>query len=173
MKIRYQIASEDVAAFNLQHLNGLPAIKKRQLKSRVTLSVIYGLTALGLFIYEPGYWPFAWLLMFFAILWFIFYPKVWEQRLRKKILKALKDKQYGLYELDLGPDGIFAKNDKMEGFLSWQKIKKIVVTDNHIFMYLTEDDGIIISKAGLEDTFDWGKLCERVKMVRLIVCQLL
>lgn len=165
MKIRYQIGSEDVVAFNLQHLISLPAISKKHLKSRVILSVIYGLTALGLFIYDPGYWPFAWLLMFFAILWFIFYPKVWEQRLRRKILKALKDKQYGLCELDLREDGIFAKNDKMEGFLSWQEIKKVVVTDNHIFIYLTEDDGIIISKSGLQekDRVDWRRLCEWVR----------
>lgn len=163
MKIRYKINSEDVAAFNMQHLKGLPAIKRQQLKHRILLSVVYGLIAVGLFIYEPGYWPFAWLLMFFAVLWYVFYPRVWEHRVRKKILKLYKDKHYGVCELDVGTDGIRVKNDKMEGSLGWDRVKRVVTTDRHIYMYLTEDDGIIISKDGVEACVDWEELVAAVR----------
>lgn len=163
MKIQYKISSEDVAAFNLQHLKALPQTKKQLLKRRILLSAIYGLLAIALFIYEPGYWPFAWLLMFFAILWFIFYPSAWEYRVRKKILKAFKDKQYEISEIDFSKDGIWVKNDQREGFLNWADLKKVMMTNEHIFMYLTEDDGIIISRAGLKKDVYWEKLCMFIK----------
>lgn len=163
MNIRYKIAAEDVATFNLQHLKGLPAIRKKQLWHRIIVSGIYGLVAIGLFIYEPAFWPFAWLLMFFAILWFIFYPTVWQHRLRKKILKVFKNKQYTTSEINFSSDGLFAKNNEKEVQIPWSNIKKLVHTDQHIFMYLTEDDGIIIPKAGLEKEVNWNELYEFIK----------
>lgn len=158
IKIRYKIGSEDVAAFNLQHLKEVPSLKKKQWRGRVILSLVYGLIAIALFVYEPAYWPFSWLLMFFAILWFIFYPGVWEQRVRKKVLKIAEKKEYGVSELDFDEDGIAIKNDDMEGVMSWIHIKKVVQTDQHIFMYLTDEEAIIIPRAGLEDEVDWDEL---------------
>lgn len=158
MKIRYKIEGEDAVAFNVQHICRLPKIRRLQLRDRIIISALYGLIAIGLFIYEPLYWPFAWLLMFGGIVCFLFYPKVCERRIRTKISRTFKNKEYGMYELELTSEGIFAKNDIKEGYIHWAGVKKIIKNDQHVFLYLTEDDAIIIPKDGIEADASWEDL---------------
>lgn len=163
MRISYKIKSEDIIAWNVQHLNQVPRLKKLQLRNRLIISSLYGLIAISWFIYEPAHWPFAWILMFLAVLWYLFYPTVSDYRMIKKIGKAFKDREFGVKELRFNDDGIWAKNGIREGDIPWVAIKRIVYSDQYIFIYLTEDDALIIPRNGIDDFISWEKLSDCIK----------
>lgn len=163
MKIICEVKCEDVVAFNIQHLKKISGVKKVYLRNRNRISSLYGLIALGWLIYEPACWPFAWVLMFLAILWFFFYPKIWELRVAKKVRKVFKEKQSIVNELEFSDDGIWAKNATKKGQIPWAAVKRIISGDRYIFLYLTEDDAIIIPRDGLEDFLSWEQLSDSIK----------
>lgn len=163
MKIKYEVTCEDVMAFNIEHLKKTASIKKLQGRNRNAIASLYALIAIALFIYESTYWPFAWMLMFIAILWFLFYPKAWELRVTKKIRKIFKDKESIVNELEFNNDGIRAKSAKQEGLIPWTAVKRIISGDQYLFLYLTDDDAIIIPRKEVEDFLIWEELSSCIK----------
>lgn len=163
MKITYVLENEDVINFNIQHLNKLSRIKKIQKKNRILISSLYGIIALTWVIIDPGHWPMSWILAFLGVLWYFFYPKVCQRRMSKKVRKIFKNKEIKSQELEFNHQGIQAKKGNQSGFIPWNAIKKIVQNENYLFLYLNEDDGIIIPRKEIENRISWEKLLDCVK----------
>jgi hypothetical protein len=164
MRISYTIKSEDIVAFNIQHLNKLSHIRRIKRKNKIIISTLYGAIALGWVVYKPMQWPMAWIVMFVGILWFYFYPKVWERGMVKKIKKIFKDKE-SRQELEFGHKGIWAKSDIKSGQIPKEEIKKIVENENYLFLYFNEENAIIIPKKEIEKNVKWEELLDCIKSV--------
>lgn len=164
MKIMYKMDSDDVVAFNLEHLRVSEKMKKKVWRGRLGLSFIYGVIAVFLLIYNRDFWPFSWLLIFFSILWFVFYSRVLELRVRKKILKAYRGREYSLYELDLNGQRMMVTVGGRSECIDWEKVKRLVQTGEHIFMYFSEEDAVIVPRKKLIKG-DWGQLNEFISLL--------
>lgn len=163
MKIIYTITNEDIVKFNIQHLSKLSRIKRVQKKNKVIISSLYIAIAIAWFICKPSHWPMAWILLFLGTLWYFFYPKVWERRMVKKINKIFKDKPCKAQELEFRPNGIWAKSDSYRGEIPWNAIERVVENKNYLFLYLSEEDAIIIPRSEVESGVDWEELLDCIK----------
>lgn len=164
MKVSYKVKEEDIVTFNLWHLKTMPKLVKTRNRSRLLVSGFYGAIGVGFFAFDRSYWAFSWILIFLAVMWALFYPRVWERRLRKKVLKALKGREdHGVHSLEFEDEGVVAKNDIKEGWIPWENILRIVETGEHIFLYITEDNAVIVPREGLDDEEEWNELCEEVR----------
>lgn len=163
-KIKYRLTSEDVASFNIDHLKRRPGWKKTNFIYRICMASMYAGTGIVWFLLSPGNWPVSWIFVFVAILWWCFYTKTWERRIRKQVLKAYKKQnrpipeEQGVHELILNSEKIVAKHNNHEGAIRWDQILQAVVREDYAFLYMTDLDAIIIPKHGLQNVNDWRYL---------------
>lgn len=157
MKISYTIRAEDRVMFNIQHLNKSSRIEKIKSKNRIILSILYGVIGLILIIYKPEYWPMTWIMIFLGILWYFFYPIVWKRGMIKKLKKMYTERE-SWQELEFRPQGIWARSNIRSGEIPKEAIKKIIKNEHYLFLYLNEEDAIIIPRREIEKDFAWEEL---------------
>lgn len=81
----------------------------------------------------------------------------------KKVRKIFKDKACKAQELEFRPNGIWAKSDTYAGEIPWNAIERVVENTDYVFLYLSEDDAIIIPRREVESGVDWKELLDCVK----------
>lgn len=167
MKIAYQLSLEDIIAFNVGHVSRSQKVQSKIRRNRFLIPFVYGVVALGLLALNTQFWPVSWFFGFLAVLWFIFYPQVWKQRVVSQVKKRYKEVDFNAshyaYELEFQKEGILASNAAHTNLLPWAKIINIEETVNHLFLFFTEDDGMIIPKKDFIEDNSWSEVIRVIK----------
>jgi len=169
MKIEYELRSEDVAAFNVDHLKRDNKLMKKLKRKRLIVTGLYMFSALICYILGDVFWPFALFLFFLGGLWWAFYLKWWEYKMKRQVIRTYKRRNQkkpedkGMHELNFKDSYIYAKNEEDGGKVPWKDIFEAVIRDDYIFLYMSECDAIIIPRRRLDEEYLWGDLCDFVK----------
>lgn len=168
MEIEYTTDLEDVLAFNLYHLRKNPGLGARQRRSRILIVSVYGLVGLSWLYFDPGHWLMALIFLGLGGLWYRFYNRTWEERVRRQIHKSypkIKEakKAEEKQRLRLKADGIYVQRGGQEGLISWAQIFNLVCLDDYIYIYLNQEESIIIPRKKIVGNIIWDKLCEGLR----------
>lgn len=156
MEITYELTEEDYVVFNLHHIKNSPILKRNFRIIRSVLPVIAALIAFfvgtGVFNQPRVYWVIISLLLMIG-LWF-YYPKVYEQSIRKQAMRLLNEGDnssfFGVKKLIIEEESIrIIDADASESKISKKNIKEIKEYENHIILYLSAIQGVIIPRRNL------------------------
>lgn len=156
MEITYELTEEDYTEFNLIHIKNSPSLKRNFKIIRVVLPVIAALIAFFIgtsVFYQPvSYWIIISLLLMIG-LWF-YYPKVYEDSIRKQAKRLLNEGDnssfFGVKKLIIEEESIrIIDADASESIISIQNIKEVKESENHIILYLSAIQGVIIPKRNM------------------------
>ncbi len=103
-----------------------------------------------------------------GILWLAFYHQYYDRTMRKRVRRFLEEGNneglLGPQELMLSPTSISVKDDETEAKSSWKNVKKVAVTEDYVFIYVTSVSAFIIPKRSFmaEISFDeLGEMCQK------------
>lgn len=166
MQISYQLSLDDIIAFNIDHISHNPKSQTKLRRNRIIIPFIYAVVAAGLLVLNSSFWPVSWFFGFLALLWAIFYPAAWKQRVQYQVKKTYKNVDFDsdefFYELELKREGVDATNPSHSAFIPWDKIITISNTDSHLFLYFSLDNGMIIPKASIEEDTPWPEIVTKI-----------
>lgn len=140
MRIRYDIAAEDLLAFNLHFHQKSPTLR------RTRMWVVLGLAAMivGMcfvaaeIIGNPVVlWiGFGWAVFFAAI-----YPRLYRRNLRRYTSRLFAEGQntklFGQHIAELRDNGLFDATEYLERTVFWKGIERIESLPGHTFVYLS------------------------------------
>lgn len=154
MNIEYNITESDYVDFQLNYLEVSDVLKKSFFKTKIILIFFYGFIFINICIYFRNNILLALianiLLIIFASLQIITYEKRTKNKIIKRLMKVIKkDDMKSLF----GKKRVSIDNDKLSYFedargsvFSLSEIKKILTSNNSLFLYLDEISAIIIPK---------------------------
>ena len=167
MEIVADITKEDVVAYNLYHAAHSPAIRRLQSRAVSLIFVVWALllAALVLCSDEPldtakAIWP-----LLLGPLLFLLLMKFWAPRHTKNAVRGMLDEGenkgiYGEHKIVLSPEGISESNTVQHTATSWNAVERVVVTDQHVFVYISAVSAVIAPRRAFVDTAHFMKFAE-------------
>lgn len=162
MTINFKIEKNDFLIHQLYLASKSQRIKKKRLRSRVLVPIIY--IGLGLvFLYGNNYFPMS-LVFTFSILWFLFYP-VWERKRYINYYKEFIEENYKerlgrISVLTFENDFIDVKEDGIESKIATKEIEEIVEIPSLLLIRFKTGQSFVLPKDKISDL---DKLRERLK----------
>lgn len=164
MKLSYTVSLEDVVLFNLEYIKALPESIKVVKRNRLILPIIYGVVGCGILLWQPQHWLMSAFVILLGAGWYFFYPRVWERktaRALKKHLKKREDLQLGgQHVLKIKDDSFEVKNDNRSVNIHWDEVRRSVINKNYVYLFLTEQDAIIIPRERIKEEIAWEEICK-------------
>lgn len=153
MTIDYKIDENDFLTHQLFLVSKSDRIRKRRLKSKVIVPLIY--FALGLFFFIVNNYLMATLFIIIGILWFLLYP-LWERQHYIKhylghIKENYKNRLGKTATLELSNDFIVAKDDGSESKVLTSEVEEISEIPSTIFIRLKGGQSFILPKDKITD----------------------
>ncbi len=162
MKLEYTLELDDVVSFSLRHMRQLPEAVRLRKRYRVLVPAIYFVVGCLWAFLLPQHWLVSIFIIILAGLWYRFYDKAWDlkkSKQLKKLFKKNKDLRVGEpQELILQNDCLVARSSSNEARIKWSSIIEMVEEKDSIYLYLTEEDGIIIPRERAGDDVEWDDL---------------
>ena len=162
MTINYKIDENDFLTYQLYIASKSDRIKKKRLRSKVIVSLIY--VAFGLLFFFDENFSFAIMFFIIGLLWFFIYP-LWEKRHYRKhyqgfIKENYKDRLGRIATLEFSNDFIFAKGNGSESKVLTTELEEINEIASTIFVRLKGGQSFILPKDKINDI---DKVKERLK----------
>ena len=153
MKHTYTLTMQDFLAYHFNFIQTSPVLKRALFIKRYFYPVIFlGLPTLITPLIQM---PYGYVLAFFAliaVLWVVFYNKVFTKSIVKKTHKFItSDKAkgiLGIHEVQVGEKQLSEKTDS--GVNVYHQIEHINETEEHLFIYVSTVMAIIIPKNSFE-----------------------
>lgn len=162
MKIEYTLELEDIVLYNLKYIRSLPESLKSIKRNRWILPLIYGSIGVAILGVTPEHWLMGGFLVLLSGLWFKFYPSVWDQKTARQLKRHFKKRDdlnlKTLNTINFKGDCFEVKSSSREGKIHWNQVIKAESDNLYIYLYLTEEDAIIIPKSRIDDKSKWEAL---------------
>ena len=148
MTINYKIDENDYLRHQLFVASKSERIKKKRLRSRILVPLIY--VVLGLYLLFQSNIPLAIIIFIFGMLWFFVYP-IWERRHYIKHYKGFikenyKDKLGITATVEFENDYILAKDSGSESKILTTEIEEINEIPTTVFVRLKGGKSLILPK---------------------------
>ena len=151
--IEYTINKEDLLDFNLYHIFNSKHYKRYALFSRVIGPVILILAPIILFFITSSLLYSLSVYGVVAPLWIIYYPRYLRWHTKKELKKILGEGEnrgvIGDMTIALTLTGIHQTSESGEEITYWSGVEKVIITDDHIFIYISTSKAYIIPKREL------------------------
>lgn len=160
MKFTYQLTNSDFLAYQLFLSSKSELHKKRRLRSRIIIPIIY--LVFGLFLAKSNNdIGIAVVLGGVAVLWFSMYPKYSKWRYKRhfeKHIEANNKKQVNKdIEIEFDKNSIKTKDSVSQGEIKGEEIKEIIETQHHFFVKLSTDQSLVVPKYKMENQAEFKK----------------
>ncbi|MFH1418413.1 MAG: YcxB family protein [Planctomycetota bacterium] len=154
MEAEINITREDILAFNVYHCEHSPSIRRRRLLAGAAFTFLFVVLLLLITFDsdEPGQmaleiWPFWLGLPIFWVLLLFWSPG---REVRRAVDKMLNEGRniclLGPHIVTLTSEAFAESSEFSQSQTRWQAVDRIVVTDEHAFLYLSSMSAIIIPK---------------------------
>lgn len=162
MEIKYKNTKEDFIETNLYAFNHSQSSKRYFQSIRLISSTLIFLIAIIL----RSNTLFMTLTIFFSIIWFVIYPKIFFAQLRKSY-KKLAEKNYSRLidteqTLILDESGILKNSVDVETKINWDSIDKVSSTDNQIIIFLNSMKVIVVPKNSFSNSEDLNNFLQYI-----------
>lgn len=151
MEIKFKLREEDYINFNIDHAKKSASLKKNLMLQRVMGPIIF--LAFPFLIKKQTEIPmWYWITIFSitSIVWFVFYPRYFNWRMKKSVRKMLKEGSnknlFSERKIKILETGILETTSIGETNLKWDQIDKIEETDDYIYIYISSISAHIIPK---------------------------
>ena len=141
MKIDYQLTKQDYIDYNIYHMSHSDTIRRSLFGQRYLISIIFLIMPFMLIKISDihlWYWLSTFIIVY--ILWIIFYPKYLRWYIIRRISRMLDEGKnvdmLGDHSFLLTEDGVIDITNFSESKNNWNVIENIVVTREHIFIYI-------------------------------------
>jgi len=149
MKISYKNNMQDIIDINIYNANN-SSITKRQLRISLFLMPFAFICYLIYFyiIYREVSPTLLVGAIIISILWVVFYPKNFRWRVSRVVTKRVNEGNnknvFSNTFLTIDDEGITKESDLINSKVLWLSIEKVVVTVNHIFIFVNFANAFII-----------------------------
>jgi len=165
MIFSYQLEEADWMAFNAHHRQHSKGHGRyRWLARFAVLPIPLFLVILGM-VRPPTDWGLVVVFAGVGVICFLFYPRVLDNAALRQAGRAAGDPAnlhcLGQKTVTLSPEQMHVQAAGEESTIAWSNVVKVERTDDHIFVYLSTIEAIVIPRASLEDaSFDevWTKV---------------
>ena len=153
-KINFDLDKEDWLEFNLYWIKNSPSSKKMKNRSLLALPIL----SVGIILLEglnKGEWLIPIVVFGVAnILWYVFYPKRYENRVLKNSEKMISEgknkKLLGPHEIELSDSGIKEQTPSSKAEVNWDIIEKFVETDDYFYLFDSAVSAYILPKVAMD-----------------------
>jgi len=167
MRITYTLTLEDIIIFNLEYIKSLPESVKTVKRNRLILPIIYGMIGVIVFLWQPAHAFLGGFAIILAVLWYFFYPQVWERKTARALKKHLKKREDlhlgGKHQLEIKDKCLEAKSNSRNGTIPWKEVKRIIINTNYFYLFLTDKDAIIVPRSRIIENIPWETVCKLVE----------
>lgn len=154
MTFAYQFEKPDWTAFCLYHVEDSRAYRKQRFWSRFLLIPVALLFVLRGFLDQERDFAFGLTFFVVALVWFFAWPKVSDTSNMNRIKKTVEDPEntrvFGKRTMTLTPEGIHVSRPGAESTIAWDNVVKVVESQDHIFVYMSTIEAIVIPRLSLE-----------------------
>jgi hypothetical protein len=141
MTLNFQMRREDILAFTREFHAASPTFQRTRTRVRVVFPVVMLCFWLFTFATNGFDWIRTTLYLGFALLWYFLYPARFDRRIERYCEKTLDEashsKSLGPCELTLSESGLHSKSNTGESTYYWSAVDRVVMTDTHLFIFLT------------------------------------
>lgn len=153
MNISFEIDENDYLTYQLFVASKSVRIKKRRLRNKLIVPLIYG--AFGVMLLFRGTVSIAISFFIFGLLWFFIYP-LWERRRYIKhyqvfIRENYKDRLGKMVTLEFNNDFIFAKDSGRESRVLTTELEEICEIPTAVFVRLKGGQAFLLPKDKIEN----------------------
>lgn len=153
MTLLFQIRQEDVLAFTLEYHSASPTFQRARTIARLSCPVSMGCIWLLALALGRVSWFATLLLAGLAALWFFLFPVYLNRLVESYWKKAFNEASFrnslGPCELTLLDSGLHFKSASGESTFHWSAVDRILLTDTHLFIFLTGAIGYPIPLADI------------------------
>lgn len=147
LKISYKNSIEDMVAFGVFNIKNSPSSQKA-FKIALFFIPFLILSLLVFYYFILSDYPIILVLcmLSFALLWFIFYPRIYYWKIKKAIIGIYRESNDILVDLTLtlNENGIIKETAKDIYKISWSNITKVELISNYILVYINSLNVFII-----------------------------
>ena len=171
MTASFTLELDDWLNFNMYHLRNSPSARRIRNGMWIGVPIGFFFFAFVLGILSSGTSNRFLYAVVFAAAGFLrlaFYRQYYNWGMRRRVRKFLDEGDneglLGPQEVILSPNSIVARNDETEGKSSWKNVKKVVVTDDYVFVYVSSMSAFILPRRSFkaEISFDeLGEMCQK------------
>jgi hypothetical protein len=162
MSINFTLSMDDLIAFNRYHLCHSPMVRRTYWKGLLLPPLVWTVLCLllsRLAVSAQGTWleSIRDLLPLFlgAPVYLVIFPLVRKRCISRQIGALLREGDntsvLGAHRVEATPEGFCQTNNSGLTQCKWNAIKKVAISDDHIFLYLSAVSAFIIPKKGFTD----------------------
>lgn len=177
MNITFSLIMDDLMAFNVYHLRHSPSARRAYWKSLLRFPLIW--TILCLVISRLGVtpersWPEAMLALlplFMGVpLYLVAYPLLHRRAIRRQLQGLLGEGDnssvLGLRRIEMTPEGLCETGDSGQTRLAWDAIKRVEVSEDHVFVYISAVSAFVVPKRCFTDQAQLGAFLDELNRHR-------
>jgi len=169
MTFTYQLEAADWIAFNVHCLKNSRVHRRQRFWTCLGVpSAILVLGLIGSLVIQKDS-GFAIASCVICVVVFFAYPKVYDDSILKRLKRIMDDpentKAFGRQTVTLSPDGYHSSRPGAEATIAWDHVVRLAETSDHVFLYLSAIDAIVIPRRSVEGaSFEdvKARLCEYV-----------
>jgi len=168
MKLNYILSEQDYIDFNIYHMKTSKTMIRSVMIQRLMGPVVF--TIFAYLAYRISnisllYWSVIFLIA--SILWFLYYPKSLEKKLKKHIYKLLsEDENRGLLgnqKLEMYDEELTVTNETGSSKVNYSVFNRIDYTEKHIFAFNSSVSAYIIPLTAFENETKMKKFYDEFK----------
>ncbi len=167
-EFEYKIAMDDYVEFNMYHSKNSRTFKNSMLVITllgpaifITFALVYFGDLLGVSIFLVA-----------SIIWIAFIRKYMWATSRRRIIKFINEGDtseiFELKKLIVNDDGVLWSSKTSEGKYNWNAIIKICDLEEHIYLYVSSIQAIIIPKNVIDENGEFIEYCKAKSGVKVI-----
>jgi hypothetical protein len=154
MTFTFSFEPADWIDFNAHHLKNSRIHRRQRFWARMGFLSAFLVLSLVLVLTEEKGLGFAVCFSVVGVVGFLAYPSVYDDSVMKRIRRLADDpdnmKVFGTVSMTLSPEGLRVSRPGEETALAWSRVLRLVETADHVFLYVSALDAIIIPRRSLE-----------------------
>lgn len=152
MKIEYTLENIDFLEYHLYSASKSKSIKKKRLKSRIVIPILYSIIGFYFLLNDNKLITFS-IFIIFGLLWFLFYPLYSKKTYKKHYVKHVEEHYVNRIntptEMIINSDFIYAKDHSAEEKIKISEFDKLTELQNHFVLELKRGVSFIIPKKNI------------------------
>lgn len=152
LEVSYDVTVNDAVAFAVYHHHASPLLRRRRRFLRVGMSALLAMIAATI-AGVSGRPVLGMVGLAFAFGFWLIFPRRYEKGLRESVAKLYTEGKnldlLGPTKLVLDTEGMTESTPTRDSRSRWAVVERCVETEDHVFVYLTGDSGVIVPKRSL------------------------
>ena len=148
MQIEFIIEDSDFLTFQLHTASESPLVRRKRLRNKILIPVIYTIFGLLFIYYQQYYITITFVVL--SVMWFIFYPLYEKQRYIKYFRNFIQENYQQRFDrlshLNIDPDFITAHDNANESKVMTSEIERIIEIPDAIYIKLKTGPSYILPK---------------------------